>query len=146
MITAGKWRNWDSVLRCAIVLTWLVPWTVGCGSSSNGPAGQIRGRVTYEGEPVKEGVVSVYSSDLGSGASGNISPDGTYTISDPVRTGKYAVSVFPPPEPPPQDEVPVSSNKVYDNIPEKYRDPQKSGLVVDIKEGENTFDIDMTKE
>ena len=135
------------MLRCAIVLTWFVPWALtGCGGSSHGPAGQVRGRVTYEGEPVKEGVVSVYSSDLGSGASGDILPDGTYAISEPLKTGQYTASVFPPPEPPPQDEVPVSSNKVYDNIPEKYRDPQKSGLVVDIKEGENTFDIDMTKE
>ncbi|NLX94909.1 MAG: hypothetical protein GXY83_01905 [Rhodopirellula sp.] len=91
-------------------------------------------------------MVSVYSSDLGSGASGDILADGTYAISDPLKTGKYAVSVFPPPEPPPQDEVPVSSDKVYDNIPEKYRDPQKSGLVVDINEGENTLDINMTKE
>lgn len=145
MITASSPRSPGAAFRVAIILAALLPWVTGCGNSSNIPTGRVQGRVTYEGEPVEEGAVSLYSGEFGSGASGVIGPDGTYTISDPLRTGEYSVSVFPPSEPPPQDAIPVASSRVYGNIPEKYRDPQKSGLMIDVKVGKNTFDINMTK-
>jgi hypothetical protein len=145
MITVSNPRSLVAAFRVAIILAVLLPWATGCGNSSNTPTGRVRGRVTYEGEPVEEGAVSLYSGEFGSGASGVIGRDGTYTISDPLRTGEYTVSVFPPSEPPPQDAIPVASGRVCDNIPEKYRDPQKSGLMIDVKEGKNIFDINMTK-
>lgn len=92
-----------------------------------------------------EGVVSFYSDDLGSGTSADIGEDGTYATSEPLKAGRYSVVVLPPPEPPPQDAVPVASNKVYENIPQPYRDPKQSGLTIDIVEGDNTLDISMTK-
>lgn len=116
----------------------------GCGGSAEYPVGQVTGTVTYEGTPITEGVVSFYSPDLGMGASANISEEGTYQISDPLKTGSYSVTILPPPEPPPQDAVPVSTQKVYKNIPMKYRDPQKSRLSIDIIEGDNSFDVNMT--
>lgn len=117
----------------------------GCGGTNEVPTGQVKGKVTYEGTPLTEGVISFYSADLGLGASADIVEEGAYEISEPLKTGKYSVTILPPPEPPPQDAVPVSNKKVYKNFPKKYRDPKKSGLVIEINKGDNSFDVNMTK-
>ncbi len=117
----------------------------GCGGTNEAPTGQVKGKVTYDGAPLTEGVISFYSADLGVGASADIVEEGAYTVSEPLKTGKYSVTILPPPEPPPQDAVPVSSKKVYKNIPLKYRDPKKSGLSIEIGKGDNLFDVQMTK-
>lgn len=132
------------VLVGTMALLGCLGWAVGCGKGGP-PTGGVQGRVTYEGSPVTEGVVSVYSPEMGIGADAKIGADGAYATSEPLRTGKYTVAVLPPPEPPPQDAVPKASTKAYPNIPLKYRDPKKSGLSVTIAEGKNQFDIPMTK-
>ena len=43
------------------------------------------------------------------------------------------------------DDVPMVTITEVKDIPERYRDPKKSGLAIEVKEGENTFDIEMTK-
>lgn len=117
----------------------------GCGGSTQVPSGQVNGTVTYEGAPITEGVVSFYSPDLGIGASADIGEAGAYAITEPLKTGSYSVTILPPPEPPPQDAIPVSTKKEYKNIPLKYRDPKKSELSLNITEGDNLFDVNMTK-
>lgn len=133
------------MLRWAITVAGLLALTTGCGNSAEFPTGRVHGRVTYKGTPVQEGVVSLYSTEFGVGASAELDKDGAYAIAEPLRAGKYAVTILPPAEPPPQEAIPVSTKKTYPNLPEKYRDPKKSGLVVDIREGDNAFDVDMTR-
>jgi len=41
------------------------------------------------------------------------------------------------------DTPPSEVLKEMSNIPKKYHYPKSSGLSVDIKDGKNTFDIDM---
>lgn len=118
---------------------------IGCGGADTPPSGEVSGKVTLAGEALQEGVVSFYSTELGSGASADITAEGTYTITEPLQTGLYAVTVLPPPEPPPQELVPKSVKVDDSKFPPKYRDPQKSNLTVKIVEGDNTFDIDMQK-
>lgn len=137
-------NDWRLILGWTMALAGCLACAIGC-SKGGPPTGRIQGRVTYEGSPVTEGVVSIYSPDLGIGADAKIGTDGDYATSEPLRTGKYTVAVFPPPDPPPQDAMPVASAKTYPNIPQKYRDPKKSGLSVTIAEGKNQFDISMTK-
>jgi len=123
----------------------VLPWMSGCGNSSEYPVGAITGRVTYEGQPVQQGLVTFYSSELGEGISEEIKEDGRYATQTPLRTGSYVVTVLPPDEPPPTEDTPVATIAPVKDIPEKYRDPKKSGLTIVVKEGENTFDIAMTK-
>ncbi|WP_339730918.1 carboxypeptidase-like regulatory domain-containing protein [uncultured Gimesia sp.] len=122
----------------------------GCqgGTSEHGPTGSLSGKVTYKGEPVKEGMVQFNNPEKGFGGQAVISEEGTYTVTNNVGglvTGTYQVSVVPPmieksfgPDTPPS-EVP----KEMPNIPQKYHYPKTSGLSIEIKAGENTFDIDM---
>ncbi|MEQ8854805.1 hypothetical protein [Gimesia sp.] len=117
----------------------------GCGGTDTPPAGEVTGKVTLEGEALQEGVVSFYSAKLGSGGSAEITTEGTYTLSEPLQTGQYAVTVLPPPEPPPQDLVPQDVKVDDAKFPARYRDPQKSNLTLEIVEGDNIFDIDMKK-
>ncbi|WP_417391483.1 hypothetical protein [Gimesia sp.] len=127
------------------VFTSLFLLITGCGGDAEFPTGQVNGKVTYEGAPVTEGVISFYSSELGVGASADLSEEGQYSITDPLKTGTYAVTILPPPEAPPQDAIPVSTKTEHKDIPQKYRDPKKSELSVKIDEGTNSFDVNMTK-
>jgi hypothetical protein len=132
----------------------------GCGGSS----GSIAGKVYYKGQLVKGGNVQFVASD-GSARSSPIGEDGTYTI-DKMRLGDAKISVDtssfkpqkgvfaygskpmkPPPGQPegsgykPPDTQELA--KRYVEIPEKYSDPNKSGLTYTVKSGRQDYDIKM---
>ncbi|MFG0261137.1 MAG: hypothetical protein ACF788_01945 [Novipirellula sp. JB048] len=127
-------------VACAAVL----PWSSGCDRAPEHPVGTISGSVSYEGTPVQQGIVTFYSSELGVGVSETIQPDGRYATQTPIRTGTYSVTILPPEDPPPMDEVLSDEAAPVENIPEAYRDPTNSGLQLEVTQGENTFDIKMT--
>lgn len=88
----------------------------------------VAGTVTFDGKPLPAGSISFGSSTDARGS----------TV--PIRDGKYA-----------SDGVPLGSNTVtidtssvrfgnpakFVEIPERYMDPTKSGLTVDVKPGTN---------
>jgi hypothetical protein len=89
------------------------------------------------------------ASSSGSVHSGLIQSDGTYTIPGiPVGPAKIAVN-----SPDPRDvkviprkkeeKVPAADVSKWISIPEKYTDPEKSGLSINIRPGTNTFPIDL---
>jgi len=119
----------------------------GTSDTDRGPTGTLSGKVAYKGEALKEGTVQLNNPEKGSGGEVTINEDGTFefTSAAGLVTGTYQVSVVPPmveksfgPDTP-ASEVP----KEMPNIPEKYRYPDSSGLSVEIKEGENTLEIEM---
>ncbi|QDV30495.1 hypothetical protein Spb1_24290 [Planctopirus ephydatiae] len=131
----------------------------GCGSSNlpAGTTGTVRGTVTYNGKPVPEGstVIFVREKD-GLLASGVTDSSGDYRLRmrDGLKivTGSYRVSVTPPVVEATlnQDEImklqqggklPVPA--AVKEVPLKYRSPEGSKLVCDVKDGSNSFDIDM---
>ncbi len=116
----------------------------GCGSSASSTIGTVSGQVTFSGQPVKAGEVTLYSPGAGSGATAAIDGEGHYQFQEPLPAGDYQVAVLPPPPPPPQDAVPVAVEVKADDIPGKYRDFNSSGLTLSVKPGDNTFDISMT--
>jgi len=136
--TRGHRRRWFSLALTCLVLA-------GCGGSGDAtPSGTLTGKVTLNGQPFSEGQVSVYSPERGIGASAPLDAQGQFTIGERLPAGTYGVAVVPPPEPPPQDENPASAPPVTSNIPQKYRDHQTSGITVEIKEGKNELEIQMT--
>ncbi|MBI1313436.1 hypothetical protein GC176_19270 [bacterium] len=131
----------------------------GCGGSSlpPGATGTVRGKVTYNGEPVPEGCAVVFMRDddglMGIGAVG---ANGEYLLRmrDGLKivVGVYRVCVTPP-NPAAnldQDEIMKlgQEGKLPDpatvkEVPTKYRSPEESNLIYDVQPGSNTFDIDM---
>lgn len=131
-----------AVLLAALALT-------GCGPATT----ELTGKITHQGKPVVYGSVVVIDSS-GAAKSGTIQSDGTYRV-DNVRVGavKVAVSSPPPPgtppvgkqdprdtsdkptEPPPPPAPPEVLKNLF-AIPNKYGDPNQSGLSGDVKSGE----------
>jgi hypothetical protein len=84
----------------------------------------VHGTVTYKGQPLRSGMLTFVGAEWNSGAP--IRQDGTFTITD-VIPGEVKVGVMETPQgsragsPDEPRSPPVS-------LPDKYRDPEKSGL------------------
>jgi len=111
-----------------------VSWSIGCGPAEP-PSGSVSGKVMYNGQPLTSGIVTLVNENSGVGASVEIDSSGGYHIQS-IRTGEYDVAVYNRPPPP-------GGKFVKLNIPEKYQDLQTSGLIVTVKEGENTADLQL---
>jgi hypothetical protein len=122
----------------------------GCDAGSM-PRVLIQGKVRYKGVPLSTGVI-VFTPDAGHGchgpmASGLVQRDGSYhlqTDDQPgVAAGWYRVTVAAveaADSPSTRQSVPIPRSLV----PEKYRDPDLSGLIREVKaQQENTIDVNL---
>ena len=118
----------------------------GCGADDE-VRGRISGKVTFQGQPVSEGLVLFSSNERGINMNATLKPDGSYEIimakGAGLPLGTYKVCVSPPPMFFPIGASSPPKVKEYPNIPKKYRKFLTSGLTVTIEEGDNPFDIDM---
>jgi hypothetical protein len=145
------------VVRVALFLALLAG--LGCGSST----GTVTGKVTFNGQPVTSGSVVFHGAD-GRVDSGLLDTQGNYTITRaPVGTVKVAVMAAKsstkvvgggaPPGPPAgkgklkqgpdSTEKPIPATVEKSPIPERYYDPEKSGLVYTVTSGTQVIDIDL---
>lgn len=131
----------------------------GCGGST----ATVSGKVTYQGKPVVFGSVVLIGAD-GLPKNGQIQPDGTFTVAGvAVGTAKVAVSSPMPPgaetgkksaaggkDAGDDDKIPPAGGsgvdpavaKAWFPLPEKYGDPEKSGLTVTVGDGKPVqFDL-----
>ncbi|MBI1346633.1 hypothetical protein GC163_10130 [bacterium] len=132
----------------------------GCGGGSNLPSGDtgtVRGRVTYNGNPVPAGCTVVFTRDEdGLLGTGTVDSSGDYLLRmrDGLKivVGVYRVSVSPPDVAANLDQDEImrlqQAGKLPDpakvkEVPLKYRSPEDSTLICDVQPGANTFDIDM---
>jgi hypothetical protein len=142
-------------LQTALTLALLT--AAGCGGTAD-----VAGKVTFAAKPVVFGTVVVIGAD-GIPKSGAIQLDGTYLVRG-VKTGTAQVTVSSPPPPgmspvgakpkvgrdadderrPADADNPVNPElaKGWFPIPQKYADPEKSGLQVEVKPGQ-PVDIDL---
>ena len=100
--------------------------------------GQVSGKVTSEGKPVSEGIVT-FQSQGGTGDEATLNKDGTYTIQKPLPVGEYKVMVLPLVV---REKVEgkgpvVGVEKPAPDIPQKYRAIGSTDLKVTVKEGKN---------
>ncbi len=114
---------------------------VGGGCSKGKTMGKVSGQVTYKENPITEGQVH-FISKSGQGAAVDIDGSGNYSVS--LEAGSYSVYVAPHPPgqtgPPGEGKAPKQPASV---IPQRYRDPDKSGLTIEVKEGDNPFKIEL---
>ena len=92
-----------------------------------------------DGTAITAGNVLLMMED-GHAASSPIGADGTYATE--CRPGKYKVAVSPPEL---IDPLAGGGKAARVTIPNRFQDLGTSGLTVEVKAGDNTFDISMTK-
>ncbi|QJX00626.1 hypothetical protein [Frigoriglobus tundricola] len=116
------------------------------GCSETPGIGDARGNVTHGGKLVTAGVVKFFPVSGGPAVAGAISPDGTYRASG-VPTGRCKVAVetleFKHMSAPPKELAKqiLVARPVYVPIPSKYEKPDSSGIEVEIKKGDNLFEL-----
>jgi hypothetical protein len=121
----------------------------GCASKSDRPETlPVRGKVTYKGQPVTKGTIT-FQPDAGETATGQIQPDGTYTLStfgeqDGALAGHHKVMIIANDADP--TLMPGSSpgyKPPKDLVPKKYAKLETSGLVADVAKDKTTFDFEL---
>ena len=124
-----------------LVVTLSLLLIVGCGENSKViPMGTVSGSVTVKGQPLELGRLNIVSGQMGSGASGNLGPEGKYLLDGPLPTGTYDVFVSFEISPA-QFKTPAAD--VLKTVPSKYQRQNTSKLVANVAEGTNelTFEL-----
>ncbi len=140
-------------LNCLLCLVACLPLSLsGCGGTSGpAPTASLKGKITIAGAPAPAGTtIQFINSTSGDVAVGLVGGDGTYTAtlngSDRVFAGDYQVMVSGP-------QVAVDAEAAMepgftmptDPIPSKYHSAGTSGETVTVADGDNTYDLDMSR-
>lgn len=132
-------RN-TSVLAAVCLMVLLALTSAGC--SRGKPLGLVAGTVTFQGRLVTEGQVNFFCAKNGTGASPTLTASGTYSIPEGLNVGRYTVCITPP-APTVAGGAPAAKSPSDFTIPEKYRNPDASGISVDVQAGNNEFAIEL---
>jgi hypothetical protein len=99
-------------------------------------AATVTGRVTYKGKPLSSGFVTLVGQD-GRKFSASIRADGSYGFRGvTVPPGQYRVMI--------DDSVTLGKGQERGAvIPERYRNPETSGITAKLNRGENIFDLSL---
>lgn len=132
-------------------LGFLVTFLVGCGGSSGPPTAKVTGIVVIDGKPLPVGTV-MFHPEKGAVGTGILGEGGQYEAAE-VPIGKVKISISVPEAPPkmpmpkvpgaaPEPELPhEAALPLIRKLPDTCRDPARSGLILEVKEGENRLDI-----
>jgi hypothetical protein len=132
------------VTASAITLLCLL-FPAGC---EKGPAkGDVRGKVTFKGQSVKEGRVTFLNPKEGGAAEALIGAEGAYAVQGGVVVGDYVVEITPLVhivDTDPGKSPPAPVEKPAPDIPMKYRQQGKTPLRANVKPGKNEINFEMT--
>jgi hypothetical protein len=135
----------SSRLSGGLIVVLLFVVSAGC---SQGPAtGKVKGKVTFKGQPVKEGTVTFLNLKEGGAAEATIGADGAYAVQNGVAVGDYVVEVKPLMhivDTDPGKSPPAPMEKPAPDIPKKYRMQGTTTLRASVKAGPNECNFDMT--
>lgn len=116
-------------------------------SCSHGPpTGDVHGKVTFKGQPVKEGRVTFLNPKEGGAAEALIGKEGTYGVPG-VVVGEYVIEITPLVQivdTDPGKSPPAPMEKPAPDIPMKYRQQGKTPLRATVKAGKNEINFEMT--
>jgi hypothetical protein len=144
---------------------WLVLLTVaalGCGSSGNVKVYPVKGKVNFEGQPMKGGGSIAFvptSGQVGAAAGGEIKEDGTYELmtynpGDGSMPGDFRVVItqvtVKEPEESEDGSAPKSADgltvPLEDQIPQVYGDNANSPLTAKVEERSNEINFDLKRQ
>jgi len=117
------------------------------GCETGPDRGEVRGKVTYKGQPVKEGSVTFLNTTEGGAAEAAIGPDGAYEVAGGVVVGEYVVEIKPLMEmkdTDPGKTPPALVEKNAPDIPRKYRQQGSTPLKAKVEHGKNEINFEMT--
>ena len=139
-------RHWAPRPCGHVLVAALVAFSGGCGSGE--PIARMSGRVTYQGEPVAEGLLVLSNPQLGVYITAPIVA-GAYdvkTAKQGVPPGAYGVAITPPLVDHPVGPITERPKPAaYPNIPPRYRDEKTSGFTAQLQDGDNVVEFKMTK-
>jgi hypothetical protein len=157
-MTSGRSPTWSKAIVVAAAAT--VAAAAGCSDNRERLSGaEVVGKVTLDGTPLPAGLV-ILSSDS-SAATGSISPDGSYAVTNaPLGSVRVAVRVAhlraeagvvramqqrPPVAGAQADPSGAASGPPeYKSIPSKYELLNTSGITTTVGPGRTEFDIQLT--
>jgi hypothetical protein len=123
----------------ATLIVVILAGSCGCGASGAGPLANlvpVKGKVTYKGQALTEGVVRFEPEGFGRPASGKLQPDGTFELSTlnvpGVVAGHHRVSIST-----------SSKNLAKDRGFRKYASPNTSGLTAEVTADKTDFPFDL---
>lgn len=90
---------------------------------------KLSGKVTYKGQPASAAYITFVSED-NRRYSTYIHEDGAYSFRTPIPTGRYRVGI---------ERAPGEAAK--SDIPGRYRDSKTSGLSLEVRTGNQVFDV-----
>jgi hypothetical protein len=126
---------------------------VGCGSVVP-PQGEVTGIVTYRGQPLPGGILNLIS-DRGLPSTAVIGADGRYQVKAPLGLTRIGVDnrmLAPTPVQPvgprlrrPGEAEPVAPtlSGTYWALPQKYYQPDTTGLTCTVQRGKQTADFNL---
>lgn len=91
---------------------------------------KVQGAISFDGKPVQGGRLLMLATGANRHVQGRVK-DGKYEI-DHVKPGKYKVALLP-----------LAGSTEDKKVPEKLRTADESGVSVEVKDGENSIDIDL---
>jgi hypothetical protein len=124
---------------------------VGCGGGvEHSETVPVSGTVTWNGDPLKTGRVQFVPNDPKNGrpAVGDLDQDGNYKLmtfqaDDGAMPGSYKILVNAMTEGDPDDFKTRGGTQI---LPQKYYDPNSSGLTASIEESDENKVVDLTLE
>lgn len=132
MLCSGMHKDWRPVIL--MLLAWGACQSLGCGSAKPEPqVAPVSGQVTYRGKPLKLGQV-VLVHDSGKVSAGEIASDGRFKFDAIVGPNKVVIICAP-------DDGTKDPKSL---IPVKYTNDSTSGLTLDVVDGENQKDWELT--
>ena len=145
LIRARLLSTWAGTLAALLAV-------LGLGLTGCGPEevlGRVEGKVTFQGEPVPEGIIVFDNDQTGVHITADLDADGEFIVDMAkgwgLPPGDYKVSITPP-----LLNLPIgvmaTPDKIpkFPNIPEKYRRSETSGLTLSVTADGKRFDVDMT--
>jgi hypothetical protein len=145
-------RAFRVFVGCALILA--VGLLAGCGGGKKKLS--LSGKVTYKGEPVTGGSVTLHPTDgKTKPLTAPLNADGTYSVTPPaLGEMKVAISTesvrgqtgdrYPMMKGKDKGSADASKMFKYKEIPTKYANPETSKLSVTIVDGPNVKDFDLT--
>lgn len=104
----------------------------------------ITGSVTFDGQPVGEGVVQFVDEKTGRGAEVRLGADGRYSAE--LHKGTYNVLVSPPYIEENTGGLPNTKYKKVNNIPNRYHSTATSGLSAAVDADQKTHDFKLQRD
>jgi hypothetical protein len=143
-IFSSIWISKLGFVWCLVIAIWCFATPTGCDS---GPQkGEVAGKVTFKGKPVKEGMVTFLNLSEGGAHEASIGAEGGYAVQGGVVVGEYVVEVKPLTQmvdTDPGKSPPAPMEKPAPDIPKKYRMQGTTPLKAAVKAGKNEINFDL---